>query len=85
MAFTPSERAVLDRYREKTHLAGEVRVGYVMRRESIAYYQDRHPDVDYAEGIRSLEEKGLLASGENPTFVFLTDEGAKAVEGLASA
>lgn len=80
-AFT-AEQVILARFKEKADMAGDLRVGYVLRRQAILHVQADHPDVDLEEGIDSLVENGLLKASESREFLFLTASG---VESLASA
>ncbi len=80
MELTADERAVLERYREKTHLAGGPRAGYLLRRMAIAKGVDDSIDVE--SGLSGLVELGLLVSSEAEDFVFLTEKGAEAVAAL---
>ncbi len=77
MELTPSERAVLDRYAEKCHLAGGPRVGYVLRERAIRYHEGEHPELDFDAALTGLVEKDLLKAGEGGEFYFLTAAGAE--------
>ena len=80
MELSREARAVLERYREKTHLAGGARPGYVLRRAAIGYGVE--DAVDVAAGIAELTEGGLLAPSEGGDFLFLTEQGSAAVADL---
>ncbi len=70
------ERRILDRYAEKSRLAGGARGGLMLRRDSVAYHAERHPDLDFDAGLSSLVEKGVLAPNEGGDRFALTEDGA---------
>lgn len=76
MELSAAEKAVLDRYHEKTRIAGGPRKGYVLRQQAIRYGEAERPDLDLADGLDRLVEKGLLAASEDRRFYFLTEAGA---------
>ena len=81
MDYSPVERLVLERFREKTAVAGGPRAGYVLRRQAIRY---PHPDLGDAEldaALAGLVERGLLAPNEARDFFFLTEAGVAALAG----
>ena len=77
MDFSTDELTVLQRFSEKTHIAGGPRLGYVLRKTAVSAGQDPAFDADGA--LAGLVEKGLLASSENGDFVFLTEQGVEAL------
>ncbi|MDH3402307.1 MAG: hypothetical protein OES32_05240 [Acidobacteriota bacterium] len=74
MDLSTDERAVLQRFAEKTRMAGGPRLGYVLRRRAVSA---GGLDVDGA--LASLVGKGLLAASESGDFVFLTQQGVDAL------
>jgi hypothetical protein len=70
---------LLERYREKCHMAGGPRAGFVLRRRALLYVQSEHPDLDLEAGISTLEDQGLLKSSESGSFLFLTQAGVEAL------
>jgi hypothetical protein len=77
MKATNAEEVVLERLRQKCHAAGGPRAGFVLRRASILYVQDQHPDLDLEAGISALLDSEFLKVSESGKFLFLTAEGAK--------
>ena len=75
MELSPAERFVLQRYQEKTRIAGGPRKGYVLRQEAIRYGEAERAPGDLGVGLDGLVEKGLLSSSEDRRFFFLTDSG----------
>ena len=80
MDLTPAEQHVLDRFAAKCRIAGGPRVGFVMRKESICYYRDEHPDLDLDGALSSLVEKDLIKVNEEGNLYFLTAAGAEWLE-----
>ncbi len=80
MDLSRDARAVLERYRDKTHLAGGPRAGYVLRRTAIGRGVD--DAVDLGGAIAELTDGGLLSASENGDFLFLTESGVEAVTAL---
>jgi len=75
MSYSAEEQRVLDRFIEKTRIAGGPKAGYMMRRDSIAYGLD---DPDRLRGaLDSLVEKGLLKLNEGGDRFYLTADGAE--------
>ncbi len=85
MELTAAERAVLDRFAEKCRIAGGPRAGYLMRRRSIRYFQDRTPELDLDQGIAGLVEKGLLKQSEGGDLLFLSAAGVERLTAAAHA
>jgi len=77
MDLSAAEQIVMDRFREKTHIAGGPRAGYVLRREAVAYAQEPGFDLDAA--LATLVEQGLLASSEGGEWIYLTESGTEAL------
>ena len=75
MELSPAERAVLQRYHEKTRIAGGPRNGFVLRQEAIRYDEARRGAGDLGVGLDSLLEKGVLSASEDRRFFFLTESG----------
>lgn len=79
MDLSAAERAVLQRYHEKTRIAGGPRKGYVLRQEAIRYGEAGGPAGDLSAGLDALMEKGLLSASEDRRFFFLTEAGIEAL------
>lgn len=82
MELTAAERKVLERFHEKTALAGGPKPGYLMRKPSICYFQDLQPELDLEAGILGVVDKGLLKPNEAGDRFALTAAGAEALESL---
>ncbi len=77
MDLTDAEQTVMERFADKTHIAGGAKAGYVLRRQAIA--SGLESDVD--SGIASLVERGLLTEAESGEYVYLTEAGVEALAG----
>lgn len=75
MSYSGEERAVLDRFVEKTRIAGGPKPGYMMRRDSIVYGLDDPHRLNGA--LESLVERGVLKLNEGGDRYYLTAEGAE--------
>ena len=75
MDLSAAERAVLQRYHEKTRMAGGPRKGYVLRQGAIRHREDGENDLGAA--LDGLVEKGVLSASEDRRFFFLTDSGVE--------
>lgn len=74
MELSAAEQTILDRYQEKTRIAGGPRKGYVLRRQAIRFGH-QGPEEELERGLGSLVDKGLLAPSEDRRFYFLTEAG----------
>ena len=77
MELSPAEQAVLERYHQKTRIAGGPRNGFVLRQDSIRYDEAEGGGGDLGAGLDGLVEKGVLAASEDRRFFFLTESGAE--------
>lgn len=77
MDLSPAERVVLERYHEKTRIAGGPRLGFVLRQDAIRYDEAERAAGDLGAGLDGLLAKGLLAASEDRRFFFLTESGAE--------
>ena len=77
MDLSAAERAVLQRYHDKTRIAGGPRKGYVLRQAAIRYGADSRDGADPGAGLDALVEKGLLSASDDRRFYFLTEAGAE--------
>lgn len=75
MELSPAERAVLQRYHEKTRIAGGPREGFVLRQDAIRYGEAERGAGDLGAGLDTLVAKGLLSASEDRRFFFLTEAG----------
>lgn len=80
MELSSAERVVMERFAEKTHMAGGARAGYMLRRDAVTYGRDPRLDIDGA--LRGLVERGLLAASDSGAFLYLTTAGAEALAAL---
>ncbi len=80
MELSAAERVVLQRYHEKTRIAGGPRKGYVLRQDAIRY-GEAASGADLGVGLDGLVEKGLLSASEDRRFFFLTESGAGLLAG----
>ena len=80
--MTTADRVILERYRDKCHLAGGVRAGYVLRRRAILLAGEDHPDLDLEAGLDSLVEQELLKANDDGSFFFLTATGVEKIATL---
>ena len=77
MELSPAEQAVLERYHQKTRIAGGPRNGFVLRQDSIRYAEAEGGAGDLDAALDGLVEKGMLAASEDRRFFFLTESGAE--------
>ena len=75
MELSAAEKVVLQRYHEKTRIAGGPRNGFVLRQDAIRYAEAGRGAGDLGTGLDSLVEKGLLSASEDRRFFFLTESG----------
>jgi hypothetical protein len=78
MQLSDAETVVMERFAEKTHMAGGARAGYMLRRDAVKYGSDPGLDIDGA--VAGLVERGLIAASESGTFLYLTESGVEALE-----
>ena len=76
MSFSAQEGAVLQRYQEKTRVAGGAVAGYVMRTAVLG-----GDTAGVEQALESLAGKGLLQRTEAGDRYLLTEEGAEVVSG----
>ncbi len=79
MELTGAEKAIIDRYHEKTRIAGGPRKGYVLRQRAICY--EAEDEDRCAAGLEGLVGKGLLRPSEDRRFYFLTEAGVELLNG----
>ncbi len=75
MELSPAEKSVLQRYHDKSRIAGGPRKGFVLRQDSIRYAEAEAGDL--GTGLDGLVEKGVLAASEDRRFFFLTEAGVE--------
>lgn len=85
MELTPVERVILDRYYEKSRMAGGPRTGYMLRKQAVTCLGGEHPDLDFEAGLAALAEKGLLLPSESGALYYLTEAGCEALTARAGA
>ncbi len=78
--MTDGEQLILDRFREKTRMAGGPRKGFVLRKASILFARDDHADVDFETALAALVERDVLKVNESGDFYFLTEAGIETLE-----
>jgi hypothetical protein len=79
MELSSVEELILDRFHEKTRMAGGARKGYMLRKQTVCVLENDHPDLDFEQGLASLADKGLLLASESGTLFYLSEAGAEAV------
>ncbi len=79
MDLTTVEQVILDRFYEKSRMAGGPRTGYMLRKQAVVCVADDHPDLDFEAGLDSLTEKGLLLTAESGSLYYLSETGSEAV------
>ena len=77
MELSAAETAVLERYHDKTRIAGGPRKGFVLRQASIRYDEAERGAGDLGVGLDALVEKGVLSASEDRRFFFLTEAGVE--------
>lgn len=80
MELSSAERAVLQRYHEKTRIAGGPRKGFVLRQDAIRHGESERRAGDLGVGLDALVERGLLSASEDRRFFFLTESGVELLE-----
>ena len=85
MDTTKAEQAVLNRFRERCHIAGTVAVGYGMRADAIRLAGPRSPSLDIDQALAGMVEKSWLKRNEAGTWYYLTAEGVERVKGTVAA
>ena len=79
MDLTTVEQVILDRFYEKSRIAGGPRTGYMLRKQAVVCLESDHPELDFAAGLDSLTEKGLLLRAESGTLYYLSEAGSEAL------
>lgn len=82
MNLSASEKVIMDRFLEKSRIAGGARPGYMLRKASILYIQEEHPGVDFEDGLSSLLARDLLKANEGGNLYYLTASGAEVLTEL---
>jgi hypothetical protein len=77
-----AEQVVLNRFKERCHIAGTVQPGYGMRAQAIRYVEPQFPGLDLGVELEAMVEKGWLKKNASGTWYYLTPEGAEQVRGL---
>ena len=60
MEYSKVEQVILQRFFDKSRLAGGPRAGYMLRRKAICGVNRGSADLDFGPGLESLVEKGIL-------------------------
>jgi hypothetical protein len=79
MELSSVEKVILNRFHEKTRIAGGARTGYMLRKQAVCVLAGDYPDLDFEAGLGTLAEKGLLIASESGELYYLSEEGAEAV------
>lgn len=79
MDLTNVEQVILDRFYEKSRMAGGPRTGYMLRKQAVVCLEGEHPGLDLEGGLASLVAKGLLLPSESGTLYYLSEAGAEAL------
>ncbi len=85
MDLTTVEQVILDRFYEKSRMAGGPRTGYMLRKQAVVCLADEHPDLDFEAGLASLVDKGLLLASESGILYYLSEAGAEALSVRSAA
>ncbi len=80
MDLTTVEQVIMDRFYEKSRMAGGPRAGYVLRKDAVVCLGDEHPDLDFESGLEALIDKGLLLRAESGGFYYLSEAGSEALQ-----
>jgi hypothetical protein len=72
----------MQRFAEKTHLAGGPRAGYALRRQALEAGHDSAFDLE--AGLSGLVERGLLTASESGDYLYLTEQGVESLTGAAA-
>jgi hypothetical protein len=73
------EQVILDRFYEKSRMAGGPRTGYMLRKQAVVCLEDDHPDLDFEAGLQSLAGRGLIVANEAGNLLYLSEAGAEAL------
>lgn len=77
MDLTTVEQVILDRFWEKSRMAGGPRTGYMLRKQAVLRLESDHPDLDFEVGLEALTDKGLLMRTEGGALYYLSEAGAE--------
>ena len=77
MDLSVAEQIVMDRFQQKTRIAGGPKAGYVLRRAAVVYGQESDFDLDAA--LTGLMDRELLTSSEGGEWIYLTQSGAESL------
>ena len=73
------EQVIMDRFYEKSRMAGGPRTGYMLRRQAVVCLEADHPDLDFEAGLESLAGKGLIVPNEAGDLLYLSEAGTEAL------
>lgn len=79
MELTTVEQVILDRFYEKSRMAGGPRAGYMLRKRAVVCLEDAHQELDLEAGLESLTERGLLLRAESGELYYLSEAGSEAL------
>jgi len=79
MELSGVEEVILDRFHEKSRMAGGARNGYMLRKQTVCVLENDYPDLDFEAGLESLAGKGLLLASESGSLFYLSEAGVEAV------
>ena len=73
------EELIMDRFYEKSRMAGGPRPGYMLRKQAVLCLQDDHPELDLDAGVAALVDQGLLLPNEGGDLLYLSEAGSEAL------
>ncbi len=73
------EQVIMDRFYEKSRMAGGPRTGYMLRKQAVVCLGEDHPDLDFEAGLASLFSKGLIVANEGGNLLYLSEAGSEAL------
>ena len=82
MEYSQVEQAILQRFVEKSRLAGGPRPGYMLRRRAIRDVNRYAADLDLGAGLEGLVEKGILQPNDGGDLFYLTERGVETLQQL---
>ncbi len=79
MDLTTVEQLILDRFYEKSRMAGGPRPGYMLRKQAIVRLDSDRTELDFETGLESLTDRGILLRSESGALYYLSEAGAEAL------
>lgn len=79
MELQSVEQVIMDRFYEKSRMAGGPRPGYMLRKQAVVCLGSDHPGLDFDAGVAALIDKGLLLRNEEGNLLYLSEAGSEAL------